>query len=116
VPRYNALVSVSGAVNSAVAIPYEPGASLAHYIRAAGGTTRTADPKRAYVVQANGKVETNHRYLMVIATQPTPRPGSRIIVPSRDPTDKRDVMQFLGTVTQVLGSLVTLAVVLSRTN
>ncbi|WP_411280073.1 SLBB domain-containing protein [Gemmatimonas sp.] len=116
VPRYNALVSVSGAVNSAVAIPYEPGASLAHYIRAAGGTTRNADAKRAYVVQANGKVETNHRYLLLIATQPTPRPGSRIIVPSRDPTDKRDVMQFLGTVTQVLGSLVTLAVVLSRTN
>ncbi len=116
VPRYNALVSVSGAVNSAVAIPYEPGAGLAYYIRAAGGATRNADAKRAYVVQANGKVETKHRYLVVIATQPTPRPGSRIVVPSRDPADKRDVMQFLGTIAQVLGSLVTIAVVLSRTN
>ncbi|WP_396201403.1 SLBB domain-containing protein [Gemmatimonas sp.] len=116
VPRYNALVSVSGAVNSAVALPYEPGASLASYIRAAGGATRNADAKRAYVVQANGKVETRHRYFALIATQPKPRPGSRIIVPSRDPSDKRDVMQLLGTLTQVLGSLVTLAVVLSRTN
>jgi polysaccharide export outer membrane protein len=116
VPRYNALVSVSGAVNSAVALPYESGASLSSYIRAAGGTTRNADAKRAYVVQANGKVETNHRYFALIATQPKPRPGSRIIVPSRDPSDKRDVMQFLGTLTQVIGSLVTLAVVLSRTN
>ncbi|WP_309672625.1 SLBB domain-containing protein [Gemmatimonas sp.] len=116
VPRYNALVSVSGAVNSAVALPYEPGASLSSYIRAAGGATRNADAKRAYVVQANGKVETNHRYFLVIATHPKPRPGSRIIVPSRDPSDKRDVMQFLGTMTQVIGSLVTLAVVLSRTN
>lgn len=116
VPRYNALVSISGAVNSAVALPYEPGASLSYYIRAAGGATRNADAKRAYVVQANGKVETNHRYFAVIATHPKPRPGSRIIVPSRDPSDKRDVMQFLGTMTQVIGSLVTLAVVLSRTN
>ncbi|QJR38002.1 SLBB domain-containing protein [Gemmatimonas groenlandica] len=116
VPRYNALVLISGAVNSAVALPYEPGAPLSSYIRAAGGTTRNADVKRAYVVQANGKVETNHRYFVVIATHPKPRPGSRIIVPSRDPSDKRDVMQFLGTMTQVIGSLVTLAVVLSRTN
>ncbi len=116
VPRYNALVLVSGAVNSAVALPYEPGASLASYLRAAGGTTRNADVKRAYVVQANGKVETKHRYLGVIATQPKPRPGSRIIVPSRDLSDRRDVMQYLGTVTQVLGSLVTLVVVLNRTN
>jgi protein involved in polysaccharide export with SLBB domain len=99
-----------------VALPYEPGASLASYIRAAGGATRNADAKRAYVVQANGKVETRHRYFALIATQPKPRPGSRIIVPSRDPSDKRDVMQLLGTLTQVLGSLVTLAVVLSRTN
>jgi len=116
VPRYNALVSVSGAVNSAVALPYEPGASLAHYVRAAGGTTRNADAKRAYVVQANGKVETRHRLLFALVKQPTPRPGSQIVVPARDPSDKRDVMQFLGTMTQVLGSLVTLAVVLSRTN
>jgi protein involved in polysaccharide export with SLBB domain len=116
VPRYNALVSVSGAVNSAVALPYEPGESLSSYIRAAGGATRNADEKRAYVVQANGKVETNHRYFGLIATQPKPRPGSQIIVPSRDPADKRDIMQFLGTMTQVVGSLVTLAVVLSRTN
>jgi len=116
VPRYNALVSVSGAVNSAVALPYEPGASLSSYIRAAGGATRNADATRAYVVQANGKVETNRRYFGLIDMQPKPRPGSRIIVPSRDPSDKRDIMQFLGTMTQVIGSLVTLAVVLSRTN
>ncbi len=116
VPRYNALVSVSGAVNSAVAIPYVAGQPLSHYIRAAGGTTRTADAKRAYVVQSNGKVETAHRYLGIITTQPHPRPGSRVVIPARDPSDKRDVMQLLGTVTQVVGSLVTLIVVLSRTN
>ena len=49
VPRYNALVSVSGAVNSAVALPYEPGASLSSYIRAAGGAPRYAAAKRAMV-------------------------------------------------------------------
>ncbi|AMW05707.1 hypothetical protein GEMMAAP_14675 [Gemmatimonas phototrophica] len=116
IPRYNALVTVTGAVNSPVAVPYEPGASLAHYIRAAGGPTRLADTKRAYVQQANGKVTARDRHFMVFQHTPAPTPGSRVVVPARDPSEKRDVAQLMGTVAQVLGSLVTVVVVLSRTN
>jgi protein involved in polysaccharide export with SLBB domain len=116
IPRYNALVTVTGAVNSPVSVPYEAGASLAHYIRAAGGPTRLADTKRSYVQQSNGKVSARSRRLMLFAQTPTPTPGSRVVVPARDPSEKRDLAQLLGTFAQVLGSLVTIVVVLSRTN
>jgi hypothetical protein len=75
-----------------------------------------ADTKRAYVQQANGKVMARDRHFMVFQHTPTPTPGSRVVVPARDPSEKRDLAQLLGTVAQVLGSLVTIVVVLSRTN
>jgi protein involved in polysaccharide export with SLBB domain len=115
VPRFNALVEVSGAVNSPLAVPFEPGASLDHYIRAAGGSTRLADTKRAFVRQANGKVESAHRTAVFFKSSPKPTPGSQVIVPARDASEKRDLAQLLGTTAQVLGSLVTVVVVLSRT-
>ena len=115
VPRFNALVEVSGAVNSPLAVPYEPGASLEHYIRAAGGATRQADSKRAFVRQANGKVESSRRMALFFKSVPKPSPGSEVIVPARDASERRDIAQLLGTTAQVLGSLVTVVVVLSRT-
>lgn len=116
VPRYNALVQVVGAVNSSVSVPYQPGAQLSYYIQAAGGSTRTADVKSTYVQQANGKVETRRRQLILWSSTPTPGPGSRVVVPARDPNLKRDITQLLGTTAQVLGSLLTVIVVLTRSN
>jgi polysaccharide biosynthesis/export protein len=115
IPRYNALVTVRGAVNSPLAVPYEPGAPLSYYLQASGGATRNGDAKRTYIVQGNGKVVTRRRILGVLPSTPTPTPGSQIVVPSRDPGDKRDSLQLLTTMTQVIGSIVTLAVVLNRT-
>ena len=115
VPRFNALVMVSGAVNSPLAVPYQVGASLSHYIRAAGGATRDGDTKQAYVEQANGKVESKRRAFRVLAVSPTPGPGSRVVVPSRDASEKRDLTALLGTVAQIVGSVLTVVLVLNRT-
>ncbi len=116
VPRFNALVTVAGAVNSPLAVPFEPGRSLNHYIRAAGGASAEGDMGRVWVQQANGKVESQHRTAWFFTSSPTPTPGSKVFVPARDPEAKRDWAQLLGTSAQVLGSLVTVVVVLSRTN
>lgn len=116
VPRFNALVTIAGAVNSPMAVPYEPGKSLLHYIRAAGGATVEGDVDRVWVQQANGKVESRHKTAKLFTTSPTPEPGSKVFVPTRDTTAKRDWAQLLATTTQVLGSLVTILVVLKRTN
>ena len=115
VPRFNALVTISGSVNSPLAVPYEPGQSIGHYIRAAGGASADGDLDRVWVRQANGKVESRHSTLWFFKSFPDPKPGSRVFVPAKDPNAKKDWAQLLGTTAQVLGSIVTIAVVLSRT-
>ncbi|MGQ0649197.1 MAG: SLBB domain-containing protein [Gemmatimonadaceae bacterium] len=115
VPRYNALVEVRGAVNSPLAVPFAPGKNIDHYISAAGGSSRLADPARAYVQQGNGKVESRHRRIAgLIRGSPKPGPGSVVYVPERDPNQKRDAAQVVGAVASALGSLVTIIVVLAR--
>lgn len=116
VPRFNALVTIAGAVNSPLAVPYEPGKSLSHYVRAAGGVTSEGDEKHVWVQQANGKIDSRHRAGWFFTSSPTPQPGSKVFVPTKDPNAKRDWAQLLGTTAQVLGSVVTIIVVLSRTN
>jgi polysaccharide export outer membrane protein len=113
IPRYVGVVNVRGAVASPVGIPYIPGRSLDYYIEAAGGTTRLADGGRAYVTQANGKVESKHRTLGIRMT-PEPGPGSVVFVPEKDPNDKKDYTAIAGSVAQILASLVAIVVVVTR--
>ncbi|HEX5831765.1 MAG TPA: SLBB domain-containing protein [Gemmatimonadaceae bacterium] len=114
VPVYNAVVYVSGAVNSPVAVSYVPGKDLSYYIGAAGGPTRNADVRRAFVTQPNGKVESAPSRVFAEVRSPRPRPGSRIIVPERAPGDRRDFLAVAGTLTQILASLVTVILVIAN--
>lgn len=113
IPRYTAVVSVEGAVNSPVAVTYSPGKSIQYYIRAAGGPSRTADVKRAYVTQPNGKVEARVSRFILPDGVPEPRAGSTVFVPTRDPSDKAfDLLTSAGSIAQILASLLTLVVAL----
>lgn len=114
IPRYNAVVNVKGAVNSPVAVTYVPGASLDHYIRAAGGITRRGDIKYAYVTQPNGKVEaTGGKF--IFRSNPKPRPGSTVFVPEKDASERRvDYLATLGTIAQLAASFVAIAIALKQ--
>ena len=83
VPRFNAVVTVRGAVNSPLAVAYAPGEDLSYYVRAAGGATSSADLGRGYVTQPNGKVQSVQRRRFLPDGIPTPRPGSVVVVPAR---------------------------------
>lgn len=113
-PQFSAVVDVRGAVNSPVAVAYVPGQDLDYYIAAAGGLNRKAEGGRAYVVQANGKVESVKHRVFFPSGVPKPRPGSTVIVPERDPNDKRDYTAIVGTVAQVMASLVAIIVLITR--
>jgi protein involved in polysaccharide export with SLBB domain len=113
VPPFSAVVNVTGAVNSPVAVSYVAGRDIDYYIRAAGGPSRNAEEQRAYVTQPNGKVESRGRRLFVV-TNPTPRPGSTIHVPTEDPMMKRDLVAAVGSIAQILASLVAIVAVASR--
>ena len=113
VPVYNSVVYVAGAVNSPVAVAYVPGKDIEYYIGAAGGASRNADRRRAYVTQPSGKVESAPGRLFAELRSPRPRPGSRVFVPERDPADRRDPLAVAGTVASLLVSLATVVVLIT---
>jgi protein involved in polysaccharide export with SLBB domain len=112
VPPFKPTVNVTGAVNSPVAVAYVPGKDIEYYISAAGGFSRKAEASRAYVTQPNGKVESRARWSL--DRNPRPRPGSTVVVPEKDPNDKRDFAQTVGAVAQVLGGLVAIIALIAR--
>jgi protein involved in polysaccharide export with SLBB domain len=105
-PQFSAVVDVRGSVNSPVAVAYVPGRNIDYYIGAAGGLNRKAEAGRSYVIQPNGKVESISRRVFFPDGRPTPRPGSVVMVPEKDLTDKRDYAALAAAAAQIAGSLV----------
>jgi protein involved in polysaccharide export with SLBB domain len=56
IPPRLSTVQVAGAVYNANALRYQPGKRLMAYLNDAGGATREADPKRIFVIRADGTV------------------------------------------------------------
>jgi protein involved in polysaccharide export with SLBB domain len=106
VPRFNAVVTVRGAVNSPVAVAYAPGQDLSYYVRSAGGPAGNADLGRGYVTQPNGKVESVQRRRLLPDGIPTPRPGSVVVVPTR-PSPGLGILGAANQTTQLLAGLAT---------
>jgi polysaccharide biosynthesis/export protein len=114
IPKFTSIVTVRGAVNSAVGVAYVQGADIDYYVRSAGGVTAQGDNGRSYVMQPNGKVESKHRKLLFWSSEPRPQPGSQVTVPLRDPNDKRDWLQIATAATSILGSLVAISAIVAR--
>jgi polysaccharide export outer membrane protein len=114
IPRYAPVVSVRGAVNSLVGVAYVSGADIDYYIRSAGGETVRGDRGRAYVTQPNGKVEARHRHFVGWTSNPHPQPGSTVVVPEKDPNDRRDWTGIATAATSILGSLVAIAAIVRK--
>ncbi|MFP4624639.1 MAG: SLBB domain-containing protein [Gemmatimonadota bacterium] len=113
VPEYNPVVLVRGAVNSPAAVLYREGADLDYYIASAGGYARHADRDNAYVRYANGQGAVPKTVLFFTRT-PEPGPGSTVTVPMIPEDDRVRLMDVVGDVAQVLGTLGTALVILNR--
>ena len=114
IPRYAPVVTVRGAVNSQVGVAYVSGANIDYYIRAAGGANVQGDAGHAYVTQGNGKVESQHRHWLLWRSRPDPLPGSTVVVPTKDPNNRRDWVAVATVATSILGPLVTIFAILKR--
>ncbi len=114
VPEFNPVVRVEGAVNSPISVAFVPGKDVDYYVGASGGYTRLADRGRAFVRQANGKVESVKRRFLLPDGEPRPEPGATVIVPFRDPADKKNVLGVLSAIVQILASTVAIIVVARR--
>lgn len=104
VPSVPSTVSVSGAVynpNSFFALPHE---ELAKYLASAGGPTRTADSKHAYVIRADGSVVSRtqvssfHRGSFNSLRM---NPGDTIVVPLN--IDRGAALRTVGDIAQIVG-------------
>lgn len=113
-PRFIPTVQVSGAVNSPIAVAYVPGKRLRYYVDAAGGDTYLADFGRAYVRQPNGIVEPYKRRFFLPDVNPKAQAGAQVVVPARDPDDRKDWTAIAGSIAQILASAVAVIVVVSR--
>jgi polysaccharide export outer membrane protein len=84
IPSRRQTVEIRGEVNAPTALAATGRRSLEYYINAAGGPTVQGDARRAYVIQPNGKIESRHKTLWILTSDPSPRPGSVVVVPQRE--------------------------------
>jgi polysaccharide export outer membrane protein len=98
VPRVPSTVSVEGRVYSANAFVFERGRKEHDYLRQAGGPDRQADPKRTFILRADGSVF-SRQYGNV--DHATIFPGDTIIVPPQ--FDRRAVLRNLLDISSIVG-------------
>src|SRR5438309_725967 len=79
IPEYIPSVKVVGAVNAPGSVLYKKGAGLGYYIDATGGFAYTADQGRTSVRNADGEVETRHKFLFFCSYLNT-GPGTEVTV------------------------------------
>jgi protein involved in polysaccharide export with SLBB domain len=113
IPEYSPMVVVTGAVNAPSGVTWRPGQNVDDAVRAAGGYSRTADTKRAYVQQPSGEVLTVSRRFLLPDGVPDIEPGAIVVVPERDPNDRKDHAAIWSAIATVMMSAVTIIVVLA---
>jgi hypothetical protein len=113
IPEYTPSVKVSGAVNSPGSVLWRQGANLSYYVSAAGGYAQQAQKGQVSVRFANGEVRTRRGGLF--GSDPTPGPGSEVLVPAEDPNAKKaDYVSLFGAIAQILASTIAIIVVTKR--
>jgi protein involved in polysaccharide export with SLBB domain len=114
IPRFIPTVQVQGAVHSPIAVAFEPGKRLRYYVDAAGGETFEADLRRAYVQQPNGIVTPYKQRFLLPDGNPRAQAGAVVVVPARDPDDKKDWTAIAGSIAQILASAVAIIAIVTR--
>ena len=115
IARLNPVVVVRGEVNAPTAVAWRPGADIDFYVKAAGGGKRTGDERRAYVAQANGRVESRIvRWFFLPDGKPEPAAGGTVHVPLRDVNEDVQSTQRLTAWLGILTSLATLAIIIVK--
>lgn len=115
IPTFDPTVRIEGAVHSPIAVAYVPGKKLGYYVNAAGGTTYNADRHKAYVRQPSGIVEPYIWRLFPLPDhKPKPAAGAVVVVPAKDPNDKKDWTAISGAVAQIFTSFVAIFAIMKR--
>ena len=112
VPKYNGAVKISGSVLFPTQIPFNKEYSVRDYISSAGGISENGKRNKIYVVYANGKAATNRGFLF-FKNKPDIKPGTEIIVPSKEERRKLSTTEFIG-ISSALASLAGVVIAILR--
>lgn len=113
IPKIDDQVRVSGSVLQSTQIPYIAGRSFKSYISSAGGFSRDAWRRSAYIVYANGRAATTKKFL-IFKHYPRVNPGAEIIVPQEPPAKaKISATEFIG-ISSAIASLAGVVIALLR--
>ncbi|PJJ84073.1 SLBB domain-containing protein [Mucilaginibacter auburnensis] len=113
VPRVISYVEVAGAVNNPQFIAYK-GRNFKYYINSAAGATENARLKGAYIKYPDG-LNKPVRHVLFFRSYPPVKPGSKIVVPEKNPEIKFKLgAGEIGGVAAILSALVSMVAVLSR--
>jgi len=100
VPHRSQEVMVLGEVQYATSHLYATGTTRDNYINLSGGLTANADPKRIYVVRANGAVEARQGSRWFRGSRGTMQPGDTVVVPMD--TDRMPRLAQWASITQII--------------
>jgi protein involved in polysaccharide export with SLBB domain len=100
VPHRSQEVMVLGEVQYATSHLFNPGKARDDYIGLSGGLTANADPKRIYVVRANGAVEARKGSRWFRSRGSNMRPGDTVVVPMD--TDRMPRLAQWASITQII--------------
>jgi polysaccharide export outer membrane protein len=103
------VVTVTGAVERQVSVPFRSEWTVADYINAAGGYTFKADRGNVFVASASGRIERPSRFLFS-KSWPAVEPGGSITVGTKETTSDQSFERGLSTTLQVVVTLVTLLI------
>jgi len=109
VPKYTAEVKMSGSVLFPTQIPYDHKYDFKDYISSAGGYSDAARKNKAYILYANGKARTIKKFLF-FKSYPTVKPGSEIVVPTKEVTKNRLTTGEIIGISSALASLAGVAI------
>lgn len=85
--QFQNTVSLKGEINNKVTVNHS-NTNLRPYLRDAGGLTRFADPRRIYVIHADGSSSSTRRFLL-FRFYPKVEPGSVVMVPLKHGENER---------------------------
>jgi protein involved in polysaccharide export with SLBB domain len=110
IPKQLQTVKVNGEVLSPVTVIFESNKSFREYVDNAGGFSEKALKKRAYVVYANGKVQSTHKFLF-FNSYPKVTQGAEIFVPTKEDKQGLSAQQWISIgsgITTIAAVIVTL--------
>lgn len=113
IPERDNTVRIRGEVAVQTSVLYNPGSSVNYYLSEAGGIRDFGDLRKTYVILPNGRIFTPSKYWIY---QPEILAGSTIVVPTKEQEDPVDWKGWVTITTSTLTSLITVLVLLQRTN